>query len=90
MTEIRFVLPNAFKSVALAAGLEPPNGADIAPCPLQVGDVIIVPPVRGIALRVVWRLYRCPSEDAEAMWLVQLEECQHPTDPPVPARPVGT
>ncbi len=87
MTEIRFVLPDDFKAVALSAGLLPPNGAHIAACPLQVGDVITMPPVRAVALRVASRLYRCPGEGEAAMWLVQLEQCPHPLDPPAAARP---
>ena len=89
MTEIRYLVPDAVKSVGHAAGLSP-VGMEVEPCALHIGDVFTLGSgAAALAYRVAARWYRPATGSEPPVWYLRLETCAHPLDAPELGPPKG-
>lgn len=81
MSEIRFIVPDALKTVAQATGMQLP-AMEVDTCVFSVGDVITWPDAPSLAFLVASRWFRAPKGGDDGVWTLRLEACQHPLDAP--------
>lgn len=79
MTGITFLVEEATRDVAKAAGINTTAVREIPACPLNIGDKVTFPESPHIGFAVTGRWLRAAAPGKPAHWYVTIAQWGHPT-----------